>query len=544
MSASSKKKLRNEQAAEKLTQRQLAEQKEAKKLKGYTIGFCAILLVLLILTVSVLSYRAVTGSGVLERNTTAATVGNHKISHAELNYYYIDAINNFTNEYGSYLSWFGLDASLPLDQQVENTATGSTWADYFIDTALNNAATIYAMSDAAKEAGHTLTDAEKLEITNTIANLEFTALTRNYPDAETYLKAMYGNGASLKSYRKYLENNMLAQSYYTAYAVSLTYDDAALRAAEAGKEVEFNNYTYSYYLIEVEDYLHGHSDADDTHEHSAEEKAAALANAEADAKALTEQTLADATAFDKAIASLPLRDSSDKSTLCEDYAYSSVSADFVAWVTSADRKAGDMTYIAKTSTSTDENGTEATEVTGYYVVYFTECNDNSFPLVNVRHILVAYEGGNTDSYGNTVYSSEEKLAAEIEAMKLLDQWKKGEMTEESFAALANQYSDDGDGTTGGLYTDVYPGQMVTEFEDWCFADGRTKGDTGIVNTTYGSHVMFYSGDADITYRDFMIRETLRSTDVENWYNSLVAKNPVTKKSVKYVPTDLILSTGY
>ena len=542
MSASSKKKLRSEQAAEKMTQRQLAEQKEAKKLKGYTIGFCAILLVLLIITVSVLSYRAVTGTGTLERNTTAATIGKHKVSHTELNYYYIDAINKFTNQYGSYLSFFGLDATLPLDKQVENTETGATWADYFIDTALNNAATIYAMSDAAKEAGYSLSEAEMTELTNTIANLEFTALSRNFPDAETYLKAMYGKGANMKTYRKYLENNMLALSYYNHYSETLSYDAAALRAAEAGKEAEYNNYDYSFFTINSENYLHKDEESGTEHAHSAEDKAAALKAAEADAKALTEQTIADAAAFDKAIAAM--ENLTGKSTLCEDYAYSNITVDFQAWVTDSSRKAGDMTYVEKKSTTTGENGTETTEVTGYYVVLFTGCNDNRYPLVNVRHILVAYEGGTTDASGNTVYSSEEKLAAEFEAMKLLDQWKKGEMTEEACAALANQYSDDGDGTTGGLYTDVYPGQMVPQFNDWCFDESRKPGDTDIVNTTYGSHVMFYAGDSDILYRDFMIQEAKRSADVEAWYNEQIAKNPITKKSTKYVETGIILSSGY
>ena len=39
MSASSKKKLRKEQAAAQMTEKQLAEQKEAKKLKLYTNTF-------------------------------------------------------------------------------------------------------------------------------------------------------------------------------------------------------------------------------------------------------------------------------------------------------------------------------------------------------------------------------------------------------------------------------------------------------------------------------------------------------------------------
>ena len=48
MSASSKKKLRNSQDGSKLTERQMAEQKEAKKLKLYTAAFVVVLAVLVV----------------------------------------------------------------------------------------------------------------------------------------------------------------------------------------------------------------------------------------------------------------------------------------------------------------------------------------------------------------------------------------------------------------------------------------------------------------------------------------------------------------
>ena len=44
---------------------------------------------------------------------------------------------------------------------------------------------------------------------------------------------------------------------------------------------------------------------------------------------------------------------------------------------------------------------------------------------------------------------------------------------------------------GGLYTDVYPGQMVAEFNNWCFDESRQVGDTGVVKTDYGYHVMYF-----------------------------------------------------
>ena len=53
MSASSKKKLRNEQEAVKMTERQIAEQQEAKKLKLYTTAFVVVLAVILVLAITI-----------------------------------------------------------------------------------------------------------------------------------------------------------------------------------------------------------------------------------------------------------------------------------------------------------------------------------------------------------------------------------------------------------------------------------------------------------------------------------------------------------
>ena len=127
-------------------------------------------------------------------------------------------------------------------------------------------------------------------------------------------------------------------------------------------------------------------------------------------------------------------------------------------------------------------------------------------------------------------------------MDLLAQWKAGDANEDSFAALANEVSDDGDGTTGGFYGDIYPGQMVSAFDAWCFDDGRKAGDTGIVETEYGYHVMYFCGDSTTTYRDYMIEQTLRTEDLNAWYNGLSENITVTEGDTKYVNTGLILSS--
>ena len=109
-------------------------------------------------------------------------------------------------------------------------------------------------------------------------------------------------------------------------------------------------------------------------------------------------------------------------------------------------------------------------------------------FVDVRHILVQVKGEATDG----TYTDAEWETCRADAQAILDEWLAGEKTEESFAALATEKTEDpGSQATGGLYQQVYAGQMVEPFNDWCFDEARTYGDYGLVQTTYGYHVMFF-----------------------------------------------------
>ena len=116
--------------------------------------------------------------------------------------------------------------------------------------------------------------------------------------------------------------------------------------------------------------------------------------------------------------------------------------------------------------------------------------DDTF--VDVRHILLMVEGGTTGEDGTTTYTDEEWEACRLKAQAVLDEWLAGAKTEDSFAALATEKTEDpGSQSTGGLYEQVYPGQMVTAFNDWCFDASRQPGDYGLVKTEYGYHVMYF-----------------------------------------------------
>ena len=115
-------------------------------------------------------------------------------------------------------------------------------------------------------------------------------------------------------------------------------------------------------------------------------------------------------------------------------------------------------------------------------------------IASVRHILVCPKNGTTDeATGETVYSEEEWNACLVRAEDILNEWKKGDATEESFAQLATTYTEDtGCAVNGGLYENIAPGDSyVPNFLSWTIDMNRQVGDTDIVKTEFGYHIMYY-----------------------------------------------------
>ena len=625
MSASSKKKLRKEQVAASMTEKQQAAKREEKKLRIYTASFWVVL-VLCVCLVAGIALKAPI-SGIARRVTTAVVVGDHELSAVELNYFYIDAVNNYCNQYSSYLSYF-LDTSVSIDKQMYDEESKTTWADFFLETALDSAKNNYALYDAAIEANHSLTEEEKASGESLFTSLETTAASYGYSDPDDYLKALYGNGASEDSYREYYNVTAMASSYYAAYTEDLeeSYTSDNLRDFEKDEAYKYNSYTYASHYLNIEKFKEGGTKGEDGNTtYSAEEIAKAEADLKAAAEALavpenntvealnaaiaemekamagtaetttttgttgtTESTetseetatteATEATATTEAAAEAEDTEAADetektestdtaentdstettgtteeekkdevKYSTCtenEDVLYKSVNSAVQEWIRDEARKEGDIAALPYSTTSTDADGKETTTLKGYYVVIFQGSNDNTYALKNVRHILVGYEGGTTDENGSTTYSDEEKAAAKTKAEDLLKEWEGGAKTEDSFAALATEKTTDpGSKETGGLYEDVYPGQMVAPFEDWCYDEARKVGDTGIVQTDYGYHVMYFSGDSEKNYRDHMVKEDLLASDIEKWQTTLNESITLEEKNTSYINRDMVLGGG-
>ena len=116
-------------------------------------------------------------------------------------------------------------------------------------------------------------------------------------------------------------------------------------------------------------------------------------------------------------------------------------------------------------------------------------------VADVRHILIAVDGGTEDEDGDLIYSDEDWAACYDQAQQLLDEWLAGEATEESFAQLAHDHSEDaGSNENGGLYESLDTGSgFVPEFIDWYTDESRQTGDYDIIRTDYGYHLMYFSG---------------------------------------------------
>jgi len=547
MSASDKKKLRKEQAAAQLTEKQQREQAEARKLKAISISFVAIMLVVAITAVGILGVRAVNNSGIIDKNTIAAIAGEHELNSIQMNYYLNDYIRQWASAYGENLSTYaammGLNVNTPISDQTYNKETGETWADFFLTQALEKAKSDYALYDKAMAENFQLSDEEKSALELNGEQIKLYAMQAGYNNANKYLRAVYGYGADLDSYNKYSEISVTASAYYNKNKDALTYDDAAIRAEDNKDLNKYTSFTYATYYLGSSSFLTGGTtDEKGNKTYSDAERADALKKAEEAANSLL--TAKDVEEFDKAIAALEVNkdNKSAASTNNSLVMYDNIPASMQSWIADKARENGNITVIPNESTTTDADGKETKTTNGYYVVLFQSRNENLRHLADVRHLLVKFEGGKIGSNGTMTYTDAEKEKAKTEAEKLLQEWKDGAATEESFIELVKKHSDDSSAKDGGLFEGIHrESGYVDSFKNWAVDSDRKAGDTGVIVSDYGYHVMFYVGDGEMTYRDYMISEDLRQADIEKWHEEIIKATSITKGNTKRLNLDAILA---
>lgn len=452
--------------------------------------------------------------GVSKRVVTAMRVGKERINSAEFSYYYNNAYQQYYQNMYYYviyglISDTGIDPNTSLKKQVIDKTTGKTYAEYFEEQAIDNIQEIYTLYQEAVKAGYTLSEEDAKEINDSIESLTKDVKDGGYSSLNQYLKHAYGLGFTEKLYRKAQEIYAVAAAYSVDKAETFQYEVSDLTKYYEDNRKDFDTLTVRYYKFNVQ------SGSEKTTEQLLAE---ARTMAEEFMSGVDSEEAYAAKALAKAKEASSDPDSvTTESTKRENTSYAallSVNEALAEWACDASRKAGDTAVL------------DAGNETGYYAVYMvTPTHLDTYNTVDVRHILIEVEAVDskiTDETEKATAKENNEKAAKLKADQILAEWKAGAATEDSFAALAKENTADSNGEEGGLYEKIYKGQTVTEFNDWCFDPARQAGDTEVIKTDYGYHVMYFVGE-NIPYWQMDVEEVMRSNDYTDYVDGVKAE---------------------
>lgn len=458
--------------------------------------------------------------GVPQRMTTVMTVGDTKVSQAQYTYYYQQIYSNYASQAQQYAQ-YGISgipgmmdySTIPSEQKyngedAEGKGDNYMWSDYLRDKTNEFLQQYITLGKEAKAANITLSEDEQKEIDETIKSIREQAASRDY-SLNAYLRLYYGRGVNEKILREAMELEKLSSKLIEQKGDELarSYTDEQLEKKYQEDKNTYDAVTARMFQFRTETPEYP-KDATDAQKKELDEKAAKETRAKADAmlgkvtgeESFKEQALANASKDEKE------NYKKDEATLMKNAAvtqFSQISDDAVKWAASA--KKGDKKVFETDS--------------GCYVVYIVEAaHRDTSETVDVRHILFKVDSEAEDQ-------KKAKAEAKKKAEDALAEWQKGDKTEQSFAALATEKSEDtGSQSTGGLYERVYKGQMVKSFENWSFDASRKPGDTGIVESDYGYHVMYFVQKNDEPLWKLKIRDSLSSEDAKTYTDELLKKD--------------------
>ncbi len=478
-------------------QRQLEAKKQkrtatVKKVLAWCAGILAVLMI-----AGVLGYNRFQSSGFMMRKTVSVSTENYEVDNAMFSYFFFTQYQNFMQQYGDYAAYLGLDTTKSLKfQPCAMTSDGSTWFQYFANGAVSQLNTILRYCEEGIARGMKLEESDYADIDTAISSMKAQAKTQGM-SASAFIKAMYGRGVNESDVRRALELVAMYSKVYNALLDEFQYTDADYDAYVAENPNTLLKLDYSSVTMSTKD---GMTEGDVTAE--------ILADYKTRLEAAEDKSAFDGIVFDY-MKTYKYKEQADKT---EDVIREEVAAleqknaaysdnDFMNWAIAAERQVNDVYVTAD----------EAGETVTAYILTKTAALP-SYDTVDVRHILLT-----TATYGTLD-------AAKAKAEELLTTFKSGDATGEAFGKLANDFSEDG--AENGLYTGVMQGDMVDSFNDWIFAEGRKAGDTGIVETEYGVHVMYLEGFGDEAWKT-LADNKLKTAAFEAAYKAMEEKYAVT-----------------
>ena len=431
----------------------------------------------------------------LATHETYVVVNGEAVNKVEFDYQYNLTKNNYITQYGSYLTYFGLDTSKDLSTQMYSDTL--SWKDYFEQMAVDNLKQSKALKAAAEAEGFTYDTTEEY---NTFKETIKTSAASAGVSEKEYVRSIYGDYATMGRIAEYVKNDMVMNAYYQKLQENNAPSDEEIQNYYDENKATYDSVDYRLTTIEADLPTEPTELADPV-----DETAATTDTTATDAAAATDATASDSTdtAYQPSDAEIAkamedakeLADDAEKTVATagdvhENEKKTSVNYLISDWLFDDARKAGDTTVITNDNSHC------------YYVVAFEQRYLDETPSANVRVIVPA----------------EDKSGEEI-----LDEWKSGAATEDSFAELCKKYTQDTSAAeNGGLFEQVTSTGMTAELSDWIFDSSRQAGDTVAITVSDATtYVLYYVGQDQPEWK-ISIKNTLVSQAMSEYLQNITA----------------------
>jgi len=470
-------------------QKRKEEKEKEKKEERISTAIGIVVLVALVCLVASFPIRTY-----LATHETYVVVNGEAVNKVEFDYQYNLTKNNYITQYGSYLTYFGLDTSKDLSTQMYSETL--TWKDYFEQNAVESLKQNKALMAEAKAAGFTYDTTDEY---NTFKEtIKTSAAAAGVSDKE-YVRSIYGSYATMGRIEEYVKNDMVMNAYYQKLQEDNAPGDDEIQSYYEENKATYDSVDYRLTTIEADLPTEPTELADPV-----EETAATTDTTATDGTAATDATASDSTdtAYQPSDAEIAkamedarvLADDAEQTVAKDGEAHenekkSSVNYLISDWLFDDARKAGDTTVITNDNSHC------------YYVVAFEQRYLDETSSADVRVII----------------PTEDKTGEEI-----LEEWKSGAATEDSFAELCKKYTQDTSAVeNGGLFEQVTKTGMTEELSNWIFDSSRQAGDTVAITVSDSTYVLYYIGQDQPEWK-INIKNTLVSQAMSQYIEDITA----------------------
>lgn len=425
----------------------------------------------------------------LATHETYVVINGEEVNKVEFDYVYNTSKNNYITQYGSYLSYFGLDTSKDLSTQMYSETL--TWKDYFEQNAVESLKQNKALMAEAKAAGFTYDTTDEY---NTFKEtIKTSAAAAGVSDKE-YVRSIYGSYATMGRIEEYVKNDMVMNAYYQKLQEDNAPGDDEIQSYYEENKATYDSVDYRLTTIEADLPTEPTELADPVEETAADTTGTTDGTAATDSTQDTAYQPSDAEIAKAMEDAKVLADDAEQTVAKDGEAHenekkSSVNYLISDWLFDDARKAGDTTVITNDNSHC------------YYVVAFEKRYLDETPSADVRVII----------------PTEDKTGEEI-----LEEWKNGAATEDSFAELCKKYTQDTSAVeNGGLFEQVTKTGMTEELSNWIFDSSRQAGDTVAITVSDSTYVLYYIGQDQPEWK-INIKNTLVSDTMSQHMQDITA----------------------